>query len=326
MLVGLVVLSFAWIRRRWYNFFYRLHIPLYITYLGLMFWHAGNQLDSWVYLWATLAAWLLSVLARFFWKWQTFSLGREGWLSGYPASFKVLPGDMTRVTVLVPTNLHWRPGQHCWLRIPHLSVLQNHPFTIANLPAVSQSSRPRGCRMSGEVQDMHFYVRGHSGLSRRLLHSATEMNRSVHLDGPHGGMIENIPRLYDSIILVAGGSGISACLPWIAQAARCIETGSSMARSVRLIWMVRQPDHLRWVQEELAAVVEGSSTWLHTDFYITDADSSSVSSRAQHEAEMGEKKPAAVSSSVGMIHYSRPFLPDVLAALIESRRVMIFGK
>lgn len=40
---------------RFYETFYFSHIIMATFYLGLLFWHAGDSLDTWVYLWATLA-------------------------------------------------------------------------------------------------------------------------------------------------------------------------------------------------------------------------------------------------------------------------------
>jgi hypothetical protein len=114
MLVGLVVLSVPCIRSHYYNLFYRIHIPMYVAYLGLLFWHSADQQDSWAYLWATLAIWLASVFVWLFYKWQTFSIFRD-WFSGWDATLEELPGGLTRVTVLAPADFRWRTGQRMWM-------------------------------------------------------------------------------------------------------------------------------------------------------------------------------------------------------------------
>lgn len=51
-------------------------------------------------------------------------------VSGFSTNLQKLQGDIFHVTLLVPMDFHWRSGQHCWLRMPHLSPFQNHPFTM----------------------------------------------------------------------------------------------------------------------------------------------------------------------------------------------------
>lgn len=62
-----------------YEAFYFSYFFLAVTYLGLCFWHVGQEGDSWAYLWATLALWLLSVLVRLFHHSQALKLDSPPW-------------------------------------------------------------------------------------------------------------------------------------------------------------------------------------------------------------------------------------------------------
>jgi hypothetical protein len=55
-------------------------------------------------------------------------------LRGFPTTLEHLPGDMTRVCVSVPAKLRWKPGQHCYISVPGITAIGNHPFTIASIP------------------------------------------------------------------------------------------------------------------------------------------------------------------------------------------------
>jgi predicted ferric reductase len=344
MLIGLALLSIPIIRNRFYNFFYRLHIPLYIAFLGTMFWHTGQVKDSWAYLWATLALWLFSVLIRLFCKWQTFNV-RRSWFSGMPATIQWLPGNMTRVTVSVPANLRWKPGQHCFLRIPHLSMFQNHPFTIANLPVTAETSKYLASH------NMDFYIRACNGLTLDLTRFAMERKEKkqikplqVHIDGPYGGLVEDVPKLYHSFICVAGGSGISACLPHIQYAARRIQSGNAMVSHIRLLWIIKQLDHANWALEELRKLNSALGTeTLRIDFYITCASTSqeenighfneSISESTAQDECRAENQETSINvanhmlalSNIGTVHSCRPYLPEVLPPLLSARRIMILG-
>ncbi|KAI1120961.1 ferric reductase like transmembrane component-domain-containing protein [Nemania abortiva] len=331
ILVGLVVLSFPWIRNRWYNFFYRVHIPMYITYLGLMFWHAGNEGDSWAYLWATLALWLASVLTRLFFKWQTFSFSRPK-LARFAATAIKSEGGLTQLTVFATLGFQWTPGQFCYLRIPNLSILQNHPYTIVNVPErrTADVDKQSGCN------PMIFYIRAHHGLTGALLESVDGENgrsMTVHVDGPYGGVVERTLSSYDSLIFVAGGSGISACLPHILFAAQNIRAGNSKAKQVHLVWMVRKPEHLRWITKELIEVV-GDASWLRYQFYITEkpaadqpehAQLSSGALRPSEKLSVVGRSTTTAAFGEGVVNYGRPVLAELLWPLLTERRIVILG-
>lgn len=336
MLVGLCVLSVPIIRHRFYNFFYRLHVPLYVAFLGLMFWHAGNEMDSWAYLWATLAIWLFQVCGRLSAKWQTFNVHRS-WFSGFSTTLENLPGDMVHVTLLVPTDLRWTPGQHCWLRMPHLSPLQNHPFTIANLPSQKAETK-------SDMQIMEFYIRAYSGLTQSLLRSVEDhSDRSVpmHVDGPYGGLSESLPAQYQSLVFVCGGSGVSACLPHILHALTVSQQGSGVVRKIRLLWMVRDRSHTEWITKAFkeASVLPGL---LHVDIYITGPAQAAASVSGtnieldlpdtkeivpQMEELMHGSSPQPEETQVTWtVQHKRPNLPEVLPSLLTERRTFVFGK
>lgn len=76
---------------------------------GALFWHFGQEGDSWAYLWATLALWLLSILGRVFYHNQSFKPDNQ-WLTGFPTRLRALPDSMTRIDILVPSKFSSVPG------------------------------------------------------------------------------------------------------------------------------------------------------------------------------------------------------------------------
>lgn len=142
--------------RRSYESFYYVHIILAITYLALLFWHAGNILDSWTYLWVTLALWLSSWTARALWSTQPTNI-RNKWLVSSSAMLTGLPGQMTRLEMLAPRGFNVSPAQHCYIRFPSLSDTDNHPFTILSAPVPST----RDFHGRENQQTLIFLVRSH---------------------------------------------------------------------------------------------------------------------------------------------------------------------
>lgn len=289
MLVGLTFLSIPPIRRWAYETFYFSHVLIAISYLGLLFWHAANLEDSWAYLWATLSLWLASWLARLFWYTRPLNLRNE-WFQGATTLLTQLPGGMTKIEVTnPPDDFAWTPSQHCFLRFPSISLLDNHPFTIVSGPPATSSWRRHNVQdeekndgFPRKFTSLSFLARTHSGFTRRL-DSFSSKNVDTPLeawiDGPYGGLGRPIERLYDNLVLFAGGSGITVCLPFLTS---ILEADSSEIRigRITLIWAVRHKDHLEWARDILAGVTrklaqrgEGPrSLEIALKFYVTQED------------------------------------------------------
>ncbi|KAG4221137.1 hypothetical protein PC116_g30386 [Phytophthora cactorum] len=188
---------------------------------------------------------------------------------------------------------------------------------------------------------MIFYVRAHHGLTLDLLKSVANQDDaenhsrsvSVHVDGPYGGLIEDVPALYESLIFVAGGSGISACLPWIQHAARRIAEGTSVTKSIHLVWMVRYASQTQWITEELEPLINAHPELIQVDFFVTDSSAGTVSSvESDKNSDSGangskpnEKSTTTVSPKLGQVRNQRPYLPTLLPTLITARRSFILG-
>ena len=116
------------------------------------------------------------------------------------ATLEALPENMVKITI--PTELKWRPGQHFFVRFLDLGIhaASSHPFTVATPPKQSEGKE-------GAV--MEIYARVHSGITARLATLAKQGSSGssrVLLDGPYGG-IEGDLKVYDRVLLLAGGSG-----------------------------------------------------------------------------------------------------------------------
>ncbi|KAK8153757.1 ferric reductase like transmembrane component-domain-containing protein [Phyllosticta citrichinensis] len=300
MLFGLCILSIRQVRERFYEAFYIGHILMSISFVGMLFWHSYQMRDSWAYLWATLAVWLASWLTRLFFFHRATNL-RSDWFEGAPATVKLLPAHLVRVEVQQPPNFAFKPAQHCFLRFHHLAPFDHHPFTIASSPPPSPP-QPRGEHDSEKGPadaPLVFLVKVRDGFTRRLAarcemsavdHDAPVLHTSVCLDGPYGGF--PYPRLenrYDALLLVAGGSGISACLPWLLHMAALPRQQARLTR-VTLIWVFRDPQSFDWAAAELAQAVRsaaGGVVAVSVRLHITGGDGGFLS---EHSAQAGKEK------------------------------------
>ena len=279
-------------------------------------------------MWATLGLWACSVLARLLIKNQTSAdavLYGEG--VGLPTRLEVLRGGMTSVEVTVPWGIRWRPGQHVFLRFLGVSVLGNHPFTVMSLPVDETSvcfPEEREPVEHTRENKMRFLVRSRAGFTRQLHGQVSESNGGVLracLDGPYGGIPGRLENLYDAVVLVAGGGGITAVMPWLQHLVNGAVVGTTRVRKIKFLWIVRQKEHLDWVEgslDRLTALAPRGT--LETTFHITREHGSATApdavEKATSRAEVTQKGDAA-SWMDSCTQHGRPQLHKLLPDLID---------
>ncbi|WPG97356.1 Hypothetical protein R9X50_00013100 [Acrodontium crateriforme] len=269
-LVPLLVLclhSLPPIRHKFYELFVMAHVPISIVFLGMLFWHCNNYLTSWSYLFATMSIWLASYVARLFYLNWT-NPWRMSWLVGEEAAVTLLPENAIKVTI--PTQVRWKPGQYVYLRMPGVSVFENHPFTIASLCSDDFPSE-----YGEEYRDMVLVFRPFGGFTKRVLESALEHGPwhtyRAFLDGPYGGMPRSMDS-FDHIVMFAGGSGITALVSQLLDLIKRMRDGKAVTKTVQVVWAMKRPETMEWFKEELRICREFAPPDTVTcQFYVTAA-------------------------------------------------------
>ncbi|KAL5606680.1 hypothetical protein BROUX41_003076 [Berkeleyomyces rouxiae] len=246
-LVWLCVASLPFLRRVAYEVFAMLHAPVAAVYIGLLFWHTKNYLSSWDYLYTSVAIWGFCYLLRFFnlnWvkPWRRFAF-----LVGDEAAVTLLPENAVKITI--PTCMRWKPGQFVYLRMPGVSFFDNHPFTISSLCSEDfPSAYGEGYR------DCVIVFKPYRGFTRRVLETAIEKGPfhtyRAFLDGPYGGLRRDLSS-FDTCILIAGGSGITALMSQLLNLIKRMRDGKAITRKVVVVWTMKRIEALGWFREEL---------------------------------------------------------------------------
>ena len=266
--LGVLCLHSLPILRTWmYELFVTCHVPISIVYLGMLFWHCHNYLTSWHYLWATVGIWVFSWIARIFYLNWT-NPRRLSWLIGEEASITLLPENAVKVTVA--TQVRWKPGQYVYLRIPGVSIFENHPFTIASLWSEDFPSD-----YGEEYKDMALVFRPFSGFTRKVVNTALQNGPDktyrAFIDGPYGGMRRDLAS-FDTVVLFAGGSGITAIVSQLLNLIKKMRDSRAVTKQVHVIWALKRPETLEWFKEELRICKEfAPPESVHCQFYITAA-------------------------------------------------------
>ncbi|KAI0204268.1 ferric reductase like transmembrane component-domain-containing protein [Astrocystis sublimbata] len=242
----LCVASLPFIRRIAYELFITLHIPVGVLYIGVLFWHTKNYLATWDYLFATIAIWVFCYLYRF---------SKLNWVKPWRSSFLV--GDEAAITLMtenaikitIPTQMKWKPGQFVYLRIPGISFMDNHPFTISSLCSEDFPSE-----YGEQYRDCTVVFKPYGGFTRRVLETAIEKGPMhtyrAYLDGPYGGMRRELAA-FDTCILIAGGSGVTAVMSQLLNLIKRMRDGKAITKKVVVVWALKRLEAMDWFREEL---------------------------------------------------------------------------
>ena len=152
------------------------------------FWHAGNEGDCWIYLWATIAIWVIQLAARAWDKtalFDFFHADEHHWKKTGDAEVQLLDdsdSNATMIQITVQAAMEWTPGQHVFLGFPALGMLDNHPFTIASVVGWQVNSNLRSANedlpAQKTVNSLLFLVRPYNGLTKRLYAHARKLSGS----------------------------------------------------------------------------------------------------------------------------------------------------
>ena len=264
ILLWIVLSSMAPIRRWNYEFFFIQHIVTYIGFLAAVYLHLPAEVK--VYVWIPIGLVVFDRSVRTLYVlYNNLSLfhpnARRNGILACKATFQPLGSGATRVTINNPP-IHWKAGQHVYLACHSISPIQSHPFTISSLP---EDGRMEFLikRRQGTTKRFFAYAQKHQSLPLSMTDIPNSSKVFALIDGPYGHM--RSPRQFDSIFLLAGGSGSTFTIPlmreivarWKDEKSSTWNTpGGAATRYVRFLWVMKSREQYRWFADQLAAVAE----------------------------------------------------------------------
>jgi predicted ferric reductase len=290
----LCIASLPFIRRVAYEVFVILHVPVGVIYLGLLFWHTKNYLMSWAYLWVTVAIWVLCYCLRLF-KLNWTKPWRLAFMVGDEAAITLMSENAIKITI--PTQMRWKPGQYVYLRMPGISFFENHPFTISSLCSEDFPSE-----YGEQYRDCTLVFKPYGGFTRKVLETAIEKGPfhtyRAFLDGPYGGMRRDLAA-FDTCILIAGGSGITALMSQLLNLIKRMRDGKAITKKVVVVWALKRLEAMDWFREELRICRESAPPESVTcKFFVTSA----VRQRGQIMSSHMGPAPAGARALSHMFH------------------------
>jgi len=247
------------IRHAFYETFKLLHILLAITAVVGVWYHLQMKaLPQLKYLWPVIIFWACdraSRAARVFY-------GNVGH-GGSKALVEALPGNACRVTVTMVRPWTFGPGQHAYVYLPSISLLQSHPFSVtwseeAEDPLAEKASLNRQDILAMRKTTMSFVMRARTGMTDTLYRKAAacpegKMTTTCMVEGPYGGM--HSMRSYGTVMLFAGGVGITHQVPHVRDLVAGYANGTVAARRVILVWTIQSPEHLEWIRPWMTEIL-----------------------------------------------------------------------
>ncbi|KAI1434381.1 ferric reductase NAD binding domain-containing protein [Xylaria sp. CBS 124048] len=213
ILLWMTITSFKPFRSMAYEVFVIQHIVTAVMFLYVVYVHVPDYAKYNV--WFAIAAICFDRACRLFiLAWQNIKLERKqtcckgGQRLGHQTQLSAIGNSMTVVTI-TGAHFKWSTGQHVYLWIPRIGLLETHPYTIA-----TSHSLPGTC-ICNSIQ---LVVRAHNGFSRRLNDFARDAEASGKKQmvtsfvlGPYG----QPPRwdVFETLVLIAASTGASYTLP-----------------------------------------------------------------------------------------------------------------
>ncbi|KAG7386904.1 hypothetical protein PHYPSEUDO_015109 [Phytophthora pseudosyringae] len=242
-LVAMYLLSLSCIRRRFFEFFLRVHWILFIAVVACAILHGAGLVIVGV------APWAIDMLYRLAYRSRVYAHGstcspNKGVIARDQLSICALPGNITRIQfprVRQDTGetFAYEAGQYAFLCVPSISHFQWHPFTIASSPHEAMVT---------------FYIKALGGWTTKLLTAALKREASAMrldgpstfdllVDGPYGKLSLDLstPTVYSHVVLFSGGIGMTpmrSIVNWLHH--ECYYRSRGVIPHVRFIWSVKE--------------------------------------------------------------------------------------
>lgn len=182
------------------------------------------------------------------------------------AELIALSGNATTMVTLPNITTGWRAGQHVRLRVVGLDgflhKMECHPFTIASAP--DSGGLVLMAKVAGdwtrELYDLA--TKGGHRVDAEANGGVWSPRRAtVIVEGPYGGLGNTLPTSFSSLLLVAGGSGITYSLALAQDLIARSPSGVVAARTIDLVWIIRVEQTAKVIMPTMNNLVTQARQW-----------------------------------------------------------------
>ncbi|KAL3499920.1 hypothetical protein ACH5RR_039013 [Cinchona calisaya] len=254
LLTGLTMwlTSISAVRRKCFELFYYTH-QLYVVFVIFLVLHVGDFIFT-----IAAAGIFIFMLDRFL----RFCQSRK---KVDILSAKCFPCGTVELVLSKPANLQYNALGWVFVQIRDISLLQWHPFSVSSSPFDGKNHLAILIKVVGEwTGKLKDHILSTSEeepeLKQQLLHPQPKI--SVFVEGPYGH-ISSYHRMYENLILVAGGIGISPFLAILSDVLNHVKDRKPcLPKNILMVWAVKKSDELSLLQavnmESICAVFSES--------------------------------------------------------------------
>ncbi|KAI0014139.1 ferric reductase like transmembrane component-domain-containing protein [Xylariaceae sp. FL0662B] len=255
--VAISIQASSILRHAYYEVFKIMHILLAILAIVGLWYHLADL---------TAMKWLIPVIP--IWAGDRFmrfarvvyhNFGK----GGTKTLVEALPGNALRLTVTMARPWTFKPGQHAYLYMPSISFWQSHPFSLAWSEEAEDLDSGKLAMNRQDVlamrkTSMSFVVRARTGMTNTLYQRAADrpdgrLMITCLVEGPYGG--EHMMDSYGTVMLFAGGVGISHAVPHVRELVAGFANGTVATRKIVLVWIIQSPEHLEWIRPWMTEIL-----------------------------------------------------------------------
>ncbi|KAL4924332.1 ferric reductase family protein [Aspergillus undulatus] len=255
---ALMVHSPSAVRHAFYETFLHLHIAFVVVAFAFLWVHLDGR-NAQNFLLSSIILWALERFARL-----VIIVYRNIGGRATTAVVEALPGDAMRITLKLSRPWNFQPGQHLYLYIPAIGWWMSHPFSVGWSDVEDSMSDEKGLPVShrdayGPQQTtISLLVRRRTGFTDTLFQRAVSSvdcrtSLTAFAEGPYGSI--HSMDSYGSVMLFAGGVGITHLVPFCRHLVQGYADGTVAARRVTLVWIIQSPEHLEWIRPWMTSIL-----------------------------------------------------------------------
>ncbi len=188
-------------------------------------------------------------------------------------SIKLLPSKVLELTIAVPEDFSFMPGDYVYLNCLELSSIEWYPFNIIRRTVEDD--------LVLHIKSSNVWAEKFYSSTLDFIGKDTTLNWQIRIDGPYGSSSNSIVNT-EHAILVAAGHGISRMAPILQDIMLKIknEPESISIKRVDLYWLIEDESYYEWFTMMLAELdKEQTSEFFNYHIYFLDRSPDSVKNR-----------------------------------------------